>query len=340
MPVYNASRYLTQAIDSILQQSYRNYEFLIINDGSQDDTDRIVRSYQDSRIKYLTNEQNLGISRSLNLGIQLASGKYIARMDADDISYSTRLEQQVAWLEAHNEVGILGSAVINIDSDGVALGLDKSPACTHYTLLWYQLFACPFIHPTVMMRSNVIQFAGGYSSEYEWAEDRELWYRLLTKSNGANLSESLLQFRRHSTNSSQVYASQQHINSARVTREAMSALLCYQVPLELCLAVEQGNYTSADQVLTAYHLIQKLYSAFLDKYELTLTEKKWVREDYARRLYTLAFSWRNDPRLWTILIRSSLVDYRVSYQWIAKRFLKPFEKITGYRNSHSHRKYT
>ena len=110
LPAYNAEKYLKEAIDSILAQTYTNFELIVINDGSTDKTEEIILSYQDSRIRYIKNEKNLKLIRTLNKGIGLAKGKYIARMDADDISLPHRLKEEVEFMEAHPNIGEIGRA--------------------------------------------------------------------------------------------------------------------------------------------------------------------------------------------------------------------------------------
>ena len=109
MPVYNGEKYLRESIDSILNQTYTDYEFIIVNDGSNDKTEEIILSYNDNRIRYIKNEKNLQIVKSLNRGIELAKGRYIARMDADDISLPRRFEKQITFMENNLEIGVCGT---------------------------------------------------------------------------------------------------------------------------------------------------------------------------------------------------------------------------------------
>jgi glycosyltransferase involved in cell wall biosynthesis len=109
MPVYNTEMYLKEAIDSILNQTFRDFEFIVINDGSTDSTSDIIESYSDPRIIYLQNEKNLGVATSLNKGLSIAKGTYIARMDGDDVSRCDRLEKQVAFMDANPEIGVCGT---------------------------------------------------------------------------------------------------------------------------------------------------------------------------------------------------------------------------------------
>lgn len=109
MPVYNSEKYLNEAIESILNQTFVDFEFIIINDASNDNSENIIESYQDSRIKYFKNEKNLGVAKTLNKGLKLAQGKYIARMDSDDISLPERLYKQFKFMEVYNDIDVCGS---------------------------------------------------------------------------------------------------------------------------------------------------------------------------------------------------------------------------------------
>ena len=118
MPVYNAEKYVAEAIDSILNQTFNDFEFLIINDGSTDNSLDIIKSYDDPRITIINNETNLGLSHTLNKGIELARGEYIIRMDADDISLSIRLEKQIEFMDSNQHIGICGSWIQTFDKSG------------------------------------------------------------------------------------------------------------------------------------------------------------------------------------------------------------------------------
>ena len=117
LPAYNAERFLEEAIDSILAQTYKNFELIVLNDGSTDRTEEIILSYNDPRIRYIKNESNLKLIKTLNKGIALARGKYIARMDADDISLPTRFEKEIEFMEIHPDIGVCSSKVIHLFSN-------------------------------------------------------------------------------------------------------------------------------------------------------------------------------------------------------------------------------
>lgn len=195
MAVYNGERYLHEAIESILNQTFQDFEFLIINDGSQDSTKEIIASYQDTRIKLIDNEQNLGLTKSLNKGWKLAKGEFIARQDADDISEPERLAKQVTFLETNPDVVLVGSWYRDIDERGDLLAERKLP-CSTASIRWEILFYCPFVHSAVMFRTQTVsEQIGFYDESFSYAQDYDLWWRIARKLEVANINEYLLKLR-------------------------------------------------------------------------------------------------------------------------------------------------
>lgn len=194
MPVYNGEKYLREAMDSILTQTFTDFEFLIINDGSTDRSVEIIVSYNDTRIRLVHNENNLKLVATLNKGLDLARGEYIARMDCDDISLPERLARQVAFMEAHPELGICGTWAKKIDSDGKVLGDFKSPVGEQMDkYIWRPT---PIIHPTAVFRNSVIK-SFRYDQNFTDAEDLELWQRVSKVTKLDNLNEYLFLYRVH-----------------------------------------------------------------------------------------------------------------------------------------------
>ena len=194
MPVYNAEKYVGEAIESILNQTFTDFEFLIINDGSTDKSLEVIKSYTDPRIKIINNESNLGLSHTLSKGIEHSQGEYIARMDADDISLSVRLEKQIAFMDSHQHIGICGSWIQCFDESGNK-GIQKYPE-NHDELLCFLFFNSCFAHPTVCIRKQVLLESGlTYKQEFTPAEDYYLWSELVEVTQGANLPLILLKYR-------------------------------------------------------------------------------------------------------------------------------------------------
>ena len=196
MPVFNGERFLREAIDSILTQTYMDFEFIIIDDGSTDCSPSIIASYayQDSRIKPFRQE-NRGIVDSLNRGCHLARGKYIARMDADDVCAPTRLERQLVFLEGHTEVGIVGCGLYdNIDTVGAVLYTSCLPEDNDEIQRTLVEQWC-LLHPSIMFRRSLFSLVGGYRKEFEGAEDHDFILRILEHSAAYNIPERLIRYR-------------------------------------------------------------------------------------------------------------------------------------------------
>jgi glycosyltransferase involved in cell wall biosynthesis len=197
MPVYNSEKYLCEAVESILAQTLRDLEIIAIDDGSTDSSLSILKRYhqQDKRTVILTHSKNQGIVSALNRGLKMGRGKYIARMDADDISLPERLEKQVEFLESHPQVGILGTDALFMDTQGREIAR-MVKARDDLSIRWMSLFSTPFFHPTVMIRRSVlIEYNLNYLPGVQSAEDYDLWLRLLEHTQGANLDWPYLRYR-------------------------------------------------------------------------------------------------------------------------------------------------
>ncbi|MBE7382499.1 MAG: glycosyltransferase [Leptolyngbya sp. SIO1E4] len=202
MSVYNGSLdYLRESIDSILNQSFSDFEFIIIDDCSSDDTESTLKQYlsRDDRIYVLRNAQNIGLTKSLNKGLNLARGEYVARQDADDISMPSRFEKQVAWLTRHPETALVSSEIQRIKPNGT-LGNVSQRACSSDLLPWHLLFHNHLGgHSQVMFRRQPVLDLGGYNEAYRYSQDYELWCRLAKVGNLDVLPDVLLHQRFHGT---------------------------------------------------------------------------------------------------------------------------------------------
>lgn len=194
MPVYNSEKYLKEAMESILSQSFRNFEFLIINDGSLDNSFNIISSYKDPRIRLVQNNKNRGLIYSLNKGIKLSKGELIARMDADDISRPDRLEKQVKYMTTHPEVIVCGSDIGVINNIGKFLYYQPT-LLRDKQIRNCMVVTCPLVHPSVIYRKNTIVEVGGYDTRAYVVEDYDLWVKLMTEGKFSNISEPLLYYR-------------------------------------------------------------------------------------------------------------------------------------------------
>lgn len=196
MAVYNGAEHLEEAVQSILLQTYRNFEFIIVDDGSTDMTEEILESFDDSRIRTIRNSENLGLPKSLNKGIRAARGRYVARMDADDISLSHRFERQMDFLERNSGYSLLGSSYYQIDRAGKVVSLVRvltGDAEIRSNLKKQNWFG----HGSVMMQKQAWSWCGGYDEEFRFAEDYDLWLRIAECSMVANIGEPLYCWRQN-----------------------------------------------------------------------------------------------------------------------------------------------
>jgi len=214
MSVFNCEPYLREAVDSILVQTFTDFEFIIVNDGSSDGTAAVLNAYaqNDSRIQ-VAHQENRGAAESWNRGCRLARGKYIARMDGDDTCVATRLEKQVEFLEKHDEVGVLGGEFEFVDVNGNTLGVQHMPLKDH------EIRACfpdksSILHATVLMRKAIFDAVGGYRRAFDDTADYDLWLRMGKLCELANLPEVLYRYRTHPS----------QVTYRRVKRQALSYL--------------------------------------------------------------------------------------------------------------------
>lgn len=194
MPAYNAAAYIAEAIGSVLTQTFTDFELLIINDGSTDDTEKIIRSFNDPRIR-LINQDNQGVSQTLNNGIGLSLGTYIARFDADDICHPLRLQQQVVFLNQHPGYVLVGSDAEYIDRQGEFVFEFRYRAYTNEEIQALPSHICPFSHPTVMYRKEAVIAAGMYDINAHNFEDHLLWRKMIGVGKVHNISEKLVKYR-------------------------------------------------------------------------------------------------------------------------------------------------
>lgn len=193
MPVYNAARYLREAMESILSQTFSDFELLIIDDGSTDAGPAIIDSFDDPRIRLIRHEKNLGLIATLNEGLRAAKAGLVARMDADDIAHPDRLEKQVAVLDGNSDIVLVGSDVEIIDEQGRVISYEPKPVGSQAIKIILSVI-CPIAHPAALFRKEPVLKRGGYGDLYV-AEDYDLWTRLSRDGEFANLPLPLLKYR-------------------------------------------------------------------------------------------------------------------------------------------------
>ena len=215
LPVYNAELYVRESIQSILNQSFSDFELIILNDGSTDDSEIVISEFQDERIKYVKNETNLKLIDTLNLGLKLAQGKYIARIDADDVAFPDRFEKQITFLENNPDFGLVGSfAECFGDTNGILKYVEEDQDI-RFALLTHN----PFIHSTIMVRSTVLKENNlTYKKDQLHVEDYDLWIQMLAFTKAKIIPECLIKYRVHENQISTVHRVLQKLNAENLQR--------------------------------------------------------------------------------------------------------------------------
>lgn len=226
MAVYNGERYLREAMDSILSQTYADFEFIIIDDSSTDDSPSILLSFADPRVCLVSNEHNLGLAKSLNRGIGLAKGEFIARQDADDVSNPGRLQAQVAYMEQNAGVGVIGTATEWIDAAGNPFKTWPAGA-TNAELQPLLLVTCPLVHGSVMFRRRCIDDVGNYGADMRTGQDYDLWLRVAEKWDIVNLPQVLYRYRWHDQMVSVTRQSEQRSHASASVARAIQRRQAY-----------------------------------------------------------------------------------------------------------------
>ncbi len=277
LPAYNSEKYLGIAIKSILNQSFSNFELIIIDDGSTDNTSFVIKSFIDPRIIYIKNEKNLGLSKSFNIGINRSTGEYIARMDADDISVLDRFQKQIGFLEKNPDIGIVGTAVTLIDENAKKTG-SSSKASANTLIKWSSLFSTPMHHPTVMGRAEIFR-NNLYDENLLNSEDYELWGRLLfdKQIKFANLKEPLLLYRVYRNSFTQKLGTEKKKNSALNSIKNIERYIkLEEKEKNTIVSIRQQNKVSAGDLLTAFHMYKKTARVFIISEHINQQEKNKI----------------------------------------------------------------
>lgn len=258
MPVYNGGKFLKKAIESILNQTFTHFEFIIINDGSTDSTEEIILNYNDPRIRYIKNESNLKLIATLNKGIHLSKGTYIVRMDADDISLPTRIEKQLRYMNDHPDVAICGSWFSEVTTNNQIVKYESVSDDIKYKML----YQCHFCHPSMIFRkSTLLEYEMLFDSNYLHAEDYEFFSRICENNKVANLPEVLLQYRVHEGGVSIQNKSTQIQNTIQIQKNIFKKMGFNMSEKELAI-FEKLNYQQYKEVegLEAKELLESLFN--------------------------------------------------------------------------------
>lgn len=275
MPAYNAEKYLNDAINSILNQTFVDFEFIIINDGSTDSTEDIVLSYADERIRYVKNDVNLQIVKTLNKGIELAKGQYIARMDADDISLSTRFEEQVRFMQLNPAIDICGTWLQTFGDKNETWEYPLS----HDGIKALLLFNSALVHASIMAKRSMFSDFS-FSDKYLGAEDYFLWINSIDHKVFSNIPKVLYRYRLHGTQTEKMV---QRKSTDNIREEILSKVGCEFSGEELSNFFAIANYQSVS-IKKADALLMKILKT---NREFGYFEQKALEKVLAARFLTL-----------------------------------------------------
>ena len=255
MSAYNDSKYIRQSIDSILSQTFEDFEFIIIDDASSDDTVQIIESYSDKRIRLICNDENQGLTKNLNKALGYATGEYIARMDGDDISHADRFEKQVKYLDEHSDVVLTGTATHSFGATDLYFFLPDDSEELKIRMLIRPVFA----HPTFMFRKKLFGEGIRYDESFRSAQDYEFASRVARDHKIGRLHDVLLEYRVHDKQISQTQNSGQNNNADRVRNKLFENLGLELTEKSFFTSwVREEKLGSAKDYKAAYGIIKKI----------------------------------------------------------------------------------
>lgn len=313
LPVYNGEEHLTECIESVLSQTFNDFEFIIVDDASTDNTLKILQKFAsiDSRIKIFQHKVNQKQTAAANTACQNASGKYIARMDADDIALPHRFKEQVEFMEKNPDIGMIGSWVHIIDNNGNIYEIIKTNT-SQGSLGWSLIFDVSFISSSVMMRKDIIEQVGFYQTRQ--AEDYDLWSRVSTIANIANLPLVLQQRRVWDGQVSHTVTRETHNCTLQIMKKNMQLLLNdSSIDLKLVRVIRTVMENKQleferDLLPRTSSLIKALYNTYISKTDLSREEKKIVDVDAFQKLYKLA-NWQFSANIFKAIIEKLYLAY-------------------------------
>jgi glycosyltransferase involved in cell wall biosynthesis len=288
MATYNNAEFLESAVLSILNQSFKEFEFIIIDDCSTDNTKELLQKITDKRIKIIFNEKNLQLAASLNKGIEQSKGKYVVRMDSDDISTPNRIEKQVDFMEKNPEIGILGTQYKLIDKYNQVLKYSSNPL-THFQIIWDYLtkMEYPLTHATTIIRRQLLIDAGGYNPKFIREQDGELFLRLVFDTKFANLPDNLYIYRAiRSKNESQKIMNESYMNTIKIRKKCIEKLIDREITEDLVKTIiypSSRRHRKAlklnptqNNIIDSINLLVLIYENLNKKLLMTHSEKEII----------------------------------------------------------------
>lgn len=315
IPAYNREKYIGDAIESILAQTFTNFEILLIDDGSKDRTIEIMRSYKDPRVRIIRNENNLGIPKTRNKGIEHARGEYIAMLDSDDRAFPTRLEKQVDFLDAHHDYAQVGSWCRMMDEQGQPLKKIKRQPISPEDVDTQLLFRCSLSNRSIMARTKILR-EYGYRNDYPRCQDYDLHVRLAQKYKLGNLPECLVYGR--------IHADQITSQTVELGDEKKREIIRYQLNVLGVPFTEEdlGPHLTLSRMRKCHFTPDHVYLQWAENWLLKLQEANLQTRRYSERAFAQAVSEKWMRACWSA---------RNGMGWVALKyyFHSPLRKSLG-----------
>ncbi len=329
LPVYNGEKYLAEAIESILDQTFQDFELLIINDCSPDNSEIVISKFTDKRIKYVKSEVNRGLAETLNNGIRLAKGAYIARMDQDDISDARRLELQVEALDGDKELGLCGTAIRLFG--GTNPHVVKNPE-SHESIFTNLLFYNCMAHPSVMFRKDLfIQNKLLYDKSYDWAEDFELWCRAKYLVKCLNINFPLLNYRINETSMTASSESRVHRTIARINNRNLEDLGLHVSEDQLILHMKIGHFMiDSKNVLEVHSVEDHLIAIIKQNEQIRIYSDHILKSVISKFWYSILIDMDKQPRKYFLNGRLSQIlgiKFRILKGIIKEQYLSKLLRL-------------
>lgn len=309
MIVYDAEQYLRQSIDSILRQTFSDFEFIIVSEhDTSPESLKIIRSYRDGRIHHVRNPRRIGLTGSRNIGLREARGKYVAIMDADDVSAEDRLRKQVEFLDGHPDVGVIGSSYDIIDEKGTVVSRQTIPSDPVF-IRWLLPFGDFIPHSSLMVRSALCDRLRGYDPQLPFAEDYDFLVRAAEMTDISNLSQQMLQLRKHAKSVSKHNPHALQEIAFQISGKAFCATFRQRVPSDTLRVLTTHSLRDTGAAIEAAQFLYGSAVAYITQNCESKEQVRLIRLDASERLYILALlsakrdllrSWK----VWYLMVRS------------------------------------
>lgn len=287
--VYDGEKYLHEAIDSVLSQTFQDFELIIVNDGSRDKTLEILRSYKDRRIIIINNEKNIGLIDSLNKGLAIARGKYVARIDHDDIALPNRFQEQYDFMEKNSDIDVVGSWTECIDTEGKHLKISRN-ATDPWAVRYEFLFNNIMFHSSIFFRTQKIKENGGYSHDFIHSEDYEMYSRPGKELKCANIPKVLFKLRLHSSSITAsdetqplVYKNALNVVYRNMTQYIELSRSDFDIIKNILIIKKPDPKITFKILLQALKVLEDATFSFIGKNKLNKSDRKLVIESYKGR---------------------------------------------------------